>query len=276
MLSLTTSNRVTFSVNVSGTASTPSVRCLVGEYPTLSFPAVKLANGEWEVMIDLPKDTKPGAHPFKIEVLLNGRLFTPINYSIAVNDEEPAENPVKPIVSDPKPVPMISKVEEPEVPEPAPAPAPKPVVSLMKSMEQAPAPKPAEKVAEKVVQKDVQKVVNKDDPLANPSLWKMQEQKVKPAATPAPTIAQAPAKKPMGGLEKLVKTPVSKLQPRVVESKPVPAVKISMLDVANEADKSELKKPAKKPAPVKSPTSVQESRAQSTPVSIKKGPVIYK
>lgn len=137
MLSLTSTNRVTFAVNVFGTASTPSVRCVVGEAPAYSFPASKLSDGQYEVLIDLPKDLRLGTYPFKVEVLLNGRLFTPINQNVPVTGEEkqpasptPAEIPAveKPApslvktVSTPQPdVEMPAKVEAKVEAEAAPA-----------------------------------------------------------------------------------------------------------------------------------------------------------
>lgn len=88
MLSLSTTNKVTFDVNVFGTASTPTVRCIVGEAPGFSFPATKLQDEQYEVLIDLPKDLRLGTYPFKVEVLLNGRLFTPINHNVPVTGPE--------------------------------------------------------------------------------------------------------------------------------------------------------------------------------------------
>lgn len=100
MLSLSTTNRVTFAVNVFGTASTPSVRCVVGEAPAYSFPASKLSDGQYEVLIDLPKDLRQGTYPFKVEVLLNGRLFTPINHNVPVGGDT-APEPAPPAVAPP-------------------------------------------------------------------------------------------------------------------------------------------------------------------------------
>jgi hypothetical protein len=107
MLSLNTTNKVTFNVNVFGTAATPTVRCIIGEAPGFSFPATKLEDGQYEVLIDLPKDLRLGTYPFKVEVLLNGRLFTPINHNVPITGpdapvEAPAVNPT------PTPVPSPS------------------------------------------------------------------------------------------------------------------------------------------------------------------------
>lgn len=114
MLSTANSNRVTFNVNVFGTAATPTVRCIVGEAPGFSFPATKLEDGMYEAIVNLPATLKPGSYPFKVEVLLNGRLFTPINHDVPVTGAEPAVEPPA-LNPTPNPVPTV---------EPAPAKAP--------------------------------------------------------------------------------------------------------------------------------------------------------
>lgn len=102
MLRLNCSNKVTFKVHVSGTASTPKVRCVIGESPALCFDAVKLQNDEFEADIILPASFNAGAYPFKIEVFLNGRVFTPIQNSVSV-----LEGPVQ------QPAPVIAPVDVP-------------------------------------------------------------------------------------------------------------------------------------------------------------------
>jgi hypothetical protein len=113
MLSLNTTNKVTFNVNVFGTAATPTVRCIIGEAPGFSFPATKLEDGQYEVLIDLPKDLRLGTYPFKVEVLLNGRLFTPINHDVPITGPEaPVEAPTVANVNGvPDPAPAIEKIE---------------------------------------------------------------------------------------------------------------------------------------------------------------------
>lgn len=102
MISTVVPNKVTFNVNVFGTASTPTVRCVLGEAPAFSFPAIKQADGEYEVVIDLPRDMRVGAYPFKVEVLLNGRLFTPINHSVEVTGPgEPGPAPADAVFAAP-------------------------------------------------------------------------------------------------------------------------------------------------------------------------------
>ena len=121
MLITNSSNKLTFDVNIQGTAALPTVRCMVGEYPSLSFDATRLPTGEYEVIIDLPANFRVGPQPFKVEVLLNGRLFTPINKSIDVSAGDLAEESIP--VPAPKPVPSPEPIKEP-IKEPTPQPPP--------------------------------------------------------------------------------------------------------------------------------------------------------
>lgn len=131
MFEIGTSNRVTFNVNVSGTAVTPTVNAVVGEHPSHSYKAKQLEDGSWEAMIDLPKDTPPGKLPFMVEVLVNGRLFTPIKTTIDVaSPPAPVREPeitVEPTVKvepkvkptpkkEPKTPKIVLKADEPTVP----------------------------------------------------------------------------------------------------------------------------------------------------------------
>jgi len=84
MLTLNAPNKVTFTVNVQGTASSPTVRCVIGDQPGVIFPATSVSNGKFESIVELPKGFEAGSYPFKIEVLLNGRLFTPISTHVSV------------------------------------------------------------------------------------------------------------------------------------------------------------------------------------------------
>lgn len=62
----------------------------------MTFNATSLENGKYESLINLPSTLSEGSHPFKIEVLLNGRLFTPISTKIDVRGKEPAVQEAKP------------------------------------------------------------------------------------------------------------------------------------------------------------------------------------
>lgn len=242
MLSLTTTNRVTFAVNVFGTAASPSVRCVVGEFPAYSFPATKLTGGQYEVLIDLPKDLKPGSYPLKVEVLLNGRLFTPINRDVPVTGEEPVQAAVAPAAPAPTPAPMLA---------PTPAPAPRERIPLIP---RDPAPAPAARL------------IPRDAPVMSapaPSI------EIEIPSTVENTELKLPEQPPMRGLTQLVNTPVVK--PKLPEQI-IKRIKINMAEIAADAEKLEPKKPKKQ---VKKTAPVIEARA-SIPVKLTKGAVIYR
>jgi hypothetical protein len=215
MLYVDQTNRVTFNVNVMGTAATPSCRCVVGESPALMFPAVKLSGDEWEVTIDLPSDFREGAHPFKIEVLINGRIFTPINHSISVGF---TEAPVQ---------------QEPTItlaPAPMPAPMPEPTIALT----QPPAPAPAPAIAvSPPVPAPVLTPAPSQVPAAPISLLKSvlkvpEERKPAEIATPKPKSKRLDFKLPVPVTEHKVE-----LDPlEIVKSAPVPrSTKLEQLAV---------------------------------------------
>ena len=112
MLTLNTSNRVTFTVNIQGTSSDPTVRCVIGESPALTFAAKELQNGKYESLMDLPSSLGEGSHPFKIEVLLNGRIFTPIQTSVSVVKTTEKSAQVEPVFS---PIPAVDKTSFEEI-----------------------------------------------------------------------------------------------------------------------------------------------------------------
>ena len=84
MLLLNSHNEITFNVNVQGTKNKPVVRCLIGENPQYVYTAKCIDGIKFSVGIDLPKNMTPGEQPFKIEVLLNGKVMTPINKTMQV------------------------------------------------------------------------------------------------------------------------------------------------------------------------------------------------
>lgn len=111
MLTLNSANQVTFDVNIQGTASVPVVRCVLGESPSLMFPCTKNSDGKFSSVIDIPAGFSVGKYPFKIEVLLNGRLFTPINTSVDVTG---ADINVSPAINQPVDATPLPPVE-PEI-----------------------------------------------------------------------------------------------------------------------------------------------------------------
>lgn len=181
MLTLNSTNRVTFNVNVHGTSATPTVRCVIGDVPGMTYPATKLSDDKYEVVIDLPKTVNEGSLPFKVEVLLNGRLFTPISTQISVQrDEKPAEVAVEP-------APTVAPTVVPTVVD-APAPTVAPVPSILKQ---------TAKVAEAVPVTAPAKKTTKVKPglSALEAVVKKPVEKLKPRNTPEPAKANTkPAK----------------------------------------------------------------------------------
>jgi hypothetical protein len=86
MLALNTTNRITFTVNVQGTAMEPTVRCVVGEKPSFMYDARSIGDSKFESLIELPLGTVAGNYKLQIEVLLNGKLFTPINTTVQIGE----------------------------------------------------------------------------------------------------------------------------------------------------------------------------------------------
>jgi hypothetical protein len=257
MLTLNFTNKVTFDVNVHGTAATPTVRCVVGEYPGLMYQATRLTEGKFEVIIDLPPTMRSGAYPFKIEVMLNGRMFTPINTQInveggfenSVSDERIAElepTPVQPLWS----VLQHAAVKTKEVSAPLIVPQKE---SLIKEVAKNDEPvrqitKPAEK------------------PIKRPTVVKPAE----PVKEQKPI--QIPPKPTMSALESVVKAPVQKRKKPASAAAPVlehKPVKFSMADVANDVAKSEPAVPAQEPT-------VVVEQVTAVPLTLIKGEVIYK
>lgn len=256
MLTLNSTNKVTFSVNVHGTSATPTVRCVVGEYPGCMYSATKLSENKYEVLIDLPATMRAGAHDFKVEVVLNGRLFTPINTKIdvvggfenSVSDERIAElepaavQPLEPVLKH-----AATKTDEAIV-----APAAK--ESLFKVVTKKDEPKePPRKITKPA-----------DKPVKRPPY-------VKPAEPAEPV--KIPPKPAMNALEAVAKAPVEKRkpknEPKAAPAAPTKPVSFSMKDVANEAVQRE-------PAPVAPEPQVTVEQVTSIPISLTKGEVIYK
>ncbi len=125
MLRADSINRLSFDLSVIGTAANPaSVRCVLGSNPTASFDARRGNGDAWVCDIDLPLFLEASEIPFKIEVLINGRLFTPLSTTLKVDRTPKIESQVH-----------EPEVEETEVPEPVQVAVPPEVVP-----EEAPAP----------------------------------------------------------------------------------------------------------------------------------------
>lgn len=216
MLCTNTTNRITFKVGIHGTAALPTVRCMVGAEPALCFLATNIGGDSWEALIKLPEDFPTGVQPFRVEVQLNGRLFTPITREIDITRKDSVESKV-----------TVSQVSEPEaVPAPvAPAPAPAPVIEPPKPRVDAvivprtnlPETKPEVKL-------DVAAVAALADAFA-----KIDAKTPKTEA--APIRASLPKAPELSGLKGLLEakpiTPVPEIKvPVLAEEAPIPPVEV--------------------------------------------------
>lgn len=82
---------VSFKVDVHGTSVEPTVKVVIHCDPHLSFPARK-SGDRWVASVKIPDSIEPGEYEMKVEVLLNGRHFSPVNKKIKL-ERNPASIP---------------------------------------------------------------------------------------------------------------------------------------------------------------------------------------
>ncbi len=144
-----TTTQVSFKVNVLGTSAEPRVRVILGTTPELSFNATQV-DDKWSVPLAVPATCAAGSYPLRVEVILNGRLFTPITKSIQIDNTAgaPIETAPTQAVAAPPPqtISLMSLVAaaKPEVQQTIEMPKvvakmPKPVAKLPKVAAPAPA-----------------------------------------------------------------------------------------------------------------------------------------
>jgi hypothetical protein len=242
--------KITFKVDVMGTSSEPKVRVILQTTPSLSFEAAKIGD-EWVSEISIPDFVSTGSYNLKVEVLLNNKLFTPVNKIIEIQSSD-----------------VPNEIQEPEVQEIA-EPADQEIeVQINTPFESA---KPEIK-APKIKMPDLLKSFESVQPKSNPKVIKeilkaiKEMPKVLPKASPKeiakPKVLEALSTmvskdvKPL----KAVKAPVSKS----VLSKPI---KINMADVDSRTT-SKVKK-LKEHGPEESHNSVK------VPVKLIKEEVFY-
>lgn len=82
MLEIGKPNEVKFKVSVNGTSATPAVR-LVIEAPDaeLGFTCNQ-GDGYWFTSVNLPEDLRADQYPFRVEVVVNNKLFTPVRKTV--------------------------------------------------------------------------------------------------------------------------------------------------------------------------------------------------
>lgn len=138
MLYIGQPNHVTFKVTIAGSSAEPEARVFVGDQPALCFPAERDAEGVFHADVWLPATTVAGDTAFRVEVLLNSRVFVPIKKMVPVLDVqvqpevfaavETVETP--PVVELPAVVKLPPEVVVPEAAPEVPATPPKPTCKL--------------------------------------------------------------------------------------------------------------------------------------------------
>lgn len=116
MLQAGHTTNVSFKVNVMGTSTDPKVRLILGTTPELSFAASKGEGDTWGAEVLVPKFIDAGSYDFRVEVVLNNRLFTPLNKKIEIASgvQPEVQMAVQPEVEAPA-EPAVQTVPEPEV-----------------------------------------------------------------------------------------------------------------------------------------------------------------
>jgi len=103
---------VTFKVNVMGTGAEPKVRLILGTIPELSFAASKGDGEAWGAEVLIPKFIESGSYDMRVEVILNNRLFTPLNKKIEITSDHESI----PAVHVPYAEPILTQRDPPEAP----------------------------------------------------------------------------------------------------------------------------------------------------------------
>lgn len=235
MLEIGKANEVKFKVSVNGTSAQPSVRLVIGTPDAeLGFPAEKSLDGGdmWFSEVFVPEDLAPGDYDFRVEAVINNRIFTPIKRKVVIS-----RSPDLRAASNPTPEPEQT-FTAPVTPTPVPPPAARPTI-------------PASLVREAAKKAEARKEVKKN---AEPV------KEVKKNAEPVKKVAE-PVKE------------VNKVQKK--EKAPI---RIKMSDIVAESNERFEKDLAESPtykkpgmAAVK-PTHIIQP---NTPVTLKKGEVVY-
>lgn len=85
-------NTVKFNADVMSSSQEPRVRVVIGSTPELVFPA-SLIDGKWSVDLAIPESVEAGSYDLRVEVLLNNRLFTPLNKRVELTRQAAASQP---------------------------------------------------------------------------------------------------------------------------------------------------------------------------------------
>lgn len=162
MISINVPSTISFNVQVHGTSSDAEARLvLTANDVGYIFKAQRTTPNSFEASVCVPACVQPGQYPMAVEVIVNGRLFTPLRRMVEVDSgvttvEVPAIQVVQTTAADSYEIqaaPVPEEVVEPvapqtEVQQPAPqveVEAPVQVAQAEVKQEAVPAEKPAKK-----------------------------------------------------------------------------------------------------------------------------------
>lgn len=252
-----TTTQVSFKVNVLGTSAEPRVRVILGTTPELSFNATQV-DDKWSVPLAVPATCAAGSYPLRVEVILNGRLFTPITKSIQIDSTAGA--PIETAPAQAVQAPVVAPTQ-PVAATPAPAQTPPAQPQTISLMSLVAAAKP-----------DVQQTIEMPKVVA-----KMPKPvaKLPKVAAPAPAVVAKPIELPPAPELQSLKVEATKRRfapirtpmptSESVENKPV-VVKMSDIDVA--AEKFAV-------TPIQEVRIDQPSMSAKTPIKLVKEELFY-
>lgn len=251
-----TSNPISFKVSVLGTSAEPRVRVILGTTPELSFPATQDGD-KWRADLLVPVGIEAGSYSLRVEVVLNGRLFSPITKSIDI------AAPLAPTVTT-----VVAQQPEPAQPiQPAQPtqPAPEPTIQLAKPS--TPRPSLMTQVAAEPIKSAATKIELKPVVAKMPKVVaKLPKVVVKP---PAPI--EVPPQPELSALKveatkrryAPIRTPLPMPTSESVEAKPI-VVTIADVDAMVKVD----------PTPLQ-PHHAEGTRVSKTPIALIKEELFY-
>ena len=121
MLNIGKSNDVNFKVDVNGTSALPTVRLIISANGAeLGFLAEKSTAGKnaWTAKVFIPEHFASGEYDFRIEAVVDNRLFTPIKRKVSITKSFATVAPAVPEVTDvpeaSTPLPKLASIKKPE------------------------------------------------------------------------------------------------------------------------------------------------------------------
>lgn len=264
MLEIGKANEVKFKVGVNGTAASPTVRLIIGDGQNeLGFKAEELHGepGRWFSEVKIPENFKPGSYDFRVEVLLNNRLFTPIKNKVDIGTPEP-------VVA----VPIHAEEGQPATTPATPTQTPDQTKDwedeggALPGVKEVPHPLPPEKVNPKP-----KSLMQQFTPEA------IKVERGAPVDKAARKAAGGPVKvEPKGNVDPPKKKYTVKTNlPQGKKPLATPPLKVKISEIANELVKGEKTQLAKAPKVVEAASPARKPMVSQIPVALKKGEIVY-